>query len=323
MFSLRSIARGAAVATVLAAASAGSQTPPTPPTEGAAVPAETAPAPVKASPKLMTMNELLAASKPSDWRQTNPEHLLYLSLATGKVVIELNPNFAPRHVANILKLARAHWYDGIAVLRVEDNFVAQWGDPLNSKPEVGEKRLPAEFTRPAANLPFVRLIDVDTYASEVGFSDGMPVARREWGGLGEAWPVHCYGAVGVGRDSDPATAVGTELYAVIGQAPRQLDRNVTIVGRVIFGMELLSALPRGGAPLGFYNQPEQREPIQSVRVAADLPASERLPLEVFRTDTKTFQKLVEIRRNRQDAWYKVPAGRIDICNVPIPVRERR
>jgi len=267
-----------------------------------------------------TMHELLASTKPSDWRPVDPEHTLYLELTTGRVVIELAPLFAPRHVANIEKLAHAHWYDGLAVTRVQDNFVAQWGDPLNSHPDVGEKRLPAEFTRSATNTPFVHLKDVDTYANEVGFVNGLPVARNSQDG--EEWLVHCYGMVGVGRDNDPATAIGTELYAVIGQAPRQLDRNAAVVGRVIVGMGLLSSLPRGTGELGFYEQPEQRMPIQSVRLAADLPASERLPLEVLRTDTPVFQKLIELRRNRRDPWYKTPAGHIDICNVPLPVRER-
>jgi peptidylprolyl isomerase len=325
MRSVRSLSLGAAVAAVFLAAAAVAQSVVTPsPTESAPV---TAPPPVLAAPKVasklpQTLGELLASTKASDWRQPDPEHTLYLSLATGKVVIELNPDFAPRHVANILKLARAHWYDGLAVVRVQDNFVVQWGDPLNSKPEVGEKHLPAEFTRMAADLPFVRLHDVDTYAPEVGFSAGMPVGRSGDEADSEAWPLHCYGAVGVGRDNDPATAIGTELYTVIGQAPRQLDRNTAIVGRVIFGMELLSSLTRGTGDRGFYDQPEQREPIRSVRVAADVPPAERLSLEIMRTDTKNFQKLIELRRNRRDAWYKVPAGHVDVCNVPIPVRER-
>jgi peptidylprolyl isomerase len=266
-----------------------------------------------------TMRELIAATKPSDWRPVDPDRALYMELSSGRVVIELAPAFAPRHVANIQKLARAHWYDGLAILRVQDNFVAQWGDPLNSKPEVGEKRLPAEFTRSAANLPFTRLKDPDTFANEVGFSDGLPVARTA--ADGEAWAAHCYGMVGVGRDDDPSTAIGTELYVVIGQAPRQLDRNVAVVGRVVWGIELLSSLPRGTKDLGFY-EPEQNVPIQSIRLGSELPAAERLPLEVLRTDTPVFQKLVELRRNRRDSWYRVPAGRIDLCNVPLPVRER-
>ena len=234
----------------------------------------------------MTMPELLAATKPTDWRAIDPDHTLYMELSTGRVVIELSPLFAPRHVANIEKLVRAHWYDGLAVTRVQDNFVAQWGDPLNSHPEVGEKRLPAEFSRPAANSSFVRLKDVDTYASEVGFVNGLPAARNS--SDGEEWLIHCYAMVGVGRDTDPSTAIGTELYTVIGHAPRQLDRNIAVVGRVIAGIELLSALPRGTGESGFYEQPEQRMPIQSVRLASELPASERVPLEVLRTDTPVF-----------------------------------
>jgi peptidylprolyl isomerase len=292
-----------------------------------AAPASVATQPPVASPakpavKSQTTAELLAATKPADWRQPNPDATLVMTLATGKVVIELNPEFAPRHVANIIKLAKAHWYDGLAVLRVQDNFVAQWGDPLNSRPEVGEKHLPAEFTRASAELPFARLKDPDVYAAEVGFSGSLAVGRSNPEQDAEAWPLHCYGTVGVGRDNDPSTAIGTELYAVIGQAPRQLDRNTAIVGRVIFGMEHLSGLQRGTGEIGFYEQPEQREPIRSVRLASELPPAERLNLEILRTDTKTFQKYVETRRNRRDAWYKVPAGRIDVCNISIPVRDR-
>ncbi len=275
--------------------------------------------PKKAAPPT-TIRELVATSKPADWRALDPEQTLYLELASGRVVIELSPIFAPRHVANIVKLAHAHWYDGLAIVRTQDDFVVQWGDPLNSKPDVGEKTLPKEFVRSAAGVPFARMKDVDTYAPEVGYADGMPAARSS--ATGDAWPVHCYGMVGVGRDNDPATAIGTELYVVIGHAPRQLDRNTAVVGRVVWGIELLSSLPRGTGGLGFYEQPEQRVPIQSLRVAADVPAAERSSLEVMRTDTPTFQKLIEMRRNRKDTWYQVPAGRLDVCNLPMQVRER-
>ena len=267
----------------------------------------------------LTVAELLAASKPAEWRPLDPEETLYMELATGRVVIALAPEFAPRHVENIRKLAQAHWYDGLAITRVQDNFVTQWGDPLNSTPEVGEQRLPAEFTRPAAGLAFRRLGDADSYAPDVGFVGPFPAARSL--GDGAAWAVHCYGTVGVGRDNDPTSAIGTELYAVIGHAPRQLDRNVTVVGRVMKGIELLSALPRGTGELGFYDQPEQRVPIQTIRLAAEVPAAERTLLETLRPDSPTFARVVEVRRNRRDAWYKWSAGRIDVCNVPLPVRE--
>ena len=81
--------------------------------------------------------------------------------------------------------------------------------------------------------------------------------------------------VGVARDNESDSGGGTALYAVIGQAPRQLDRNITVVGRVVAGMPLLSTLPRGPAPMGFYDKPEMQVPISAVQVAADVPEAER------------------------------------------------
>lgn len=272
-----------------------------------------------------TMQQVLDASKPADWRALDPANTLYLDLPSGRVVIELAPAFAPLHVANIRKLVQAKYFDGLAILRVQDNFVTQWGDP-NAEDKAkarsfGEasKTLAPEFERDIAKeLPFTRLPDGDVYASEVGFTNGMPAARDSKSG--KTWLAHCYGMLGAGRDNAPDSGNGAELYVVIGQSPRQLDRNIALVGRVVEGMERLSALPRGTGALGFYEKPQQRIAIRSVRLAADVPATDRTPLEVLRTDTPTFAALVESRRNRRDDWYKVPAGKIDLCSVPIPVR---
>jgi peptidylprolyl isomerase len=278
-----------------------------------------------ARPKGPTMAEVLAASRPGDWRALDPENTLYLELASGRVVIELAPEFAPRHVVNVKALAREHYYDGLAVVRVQDNYVVQWADPNAEKPELArklqhaQKTLAAEFERKLdPSLPFTPLPDRDVYADETGFSGGFPVARDRR--TGNVWLVHEYGMVGAGRDNDADSGGGTELYVVIGHAPRQLDRNVTLLGCVVKGMELLSALPRGTGPMGFYDKPEQMVPIKAVRVAADVPESDRTELEIMRTDTATFAKLLESRRNRTEEWYKAPAGRIEIGNVPIPVR---
>ena len=110
---------------------------------------------------------------------------------------------------------------------------------------------------------------------------------------------------------------------MICHGPRHLVRNVTLLGRVVRGMDLLSALPRGTGSLGVYEKAEQRIPVRGMRVAADVPVAERVSLEVLRTDTPTFDALVESRRNRTEEWFKQPAGRIDVCNVPIPVRPAR
>jgi peptidylprolyl isomerase len=155
--------------------------------------------------------------------------------------------------------------------------------------------------------------------SSTGFADGFPAARDP--GIGKTWLTHCYGMVGVGRDNDADSGGGTELYAVIGQAPRQLDRNVTLVGRVVRGIELMSSLPRGTEALGFYKTAAERTPILSVKVAADLPPKERVNMVALRTDSATFAKLLENRRFRKDDWYKTPAGHIDVCNMTLPVRD--
>lgn len=272
-----------------------------------------------------TMQQVLDASKPGDWRALAAEDTLYLDMPAGRVVIELAPAFAPLHAANIRTLVRAHYFDGLAILRVQDNYVTQWGDPQGG--EAGKARplgkatrtVAAEFEREAKGLAFDVLPERDVYAPEVGFVGGMPAARDPKSG--KAWLAHCYGMVGAGRDNAVDSGNGSELYVVIGHAPRHLDRNIALVGRVVQGMEWLTSLPRGTGPLGFYEKPEQRLAIRSVRLAADVPEAERERLEVLRTDTPTFTALVESRRNRSDEWYKRPAGHIELCNVPLPVRQ--
>jgi peptidylprolyl isomerase len=274
------------------------------------------------------MAQVLAASKPSDWRTLDPENTLYLDLATGRVIIELSSDFATQHVTNVKALAREHYFDGLAIIRAQDNYVVQWGDPNADKPSLKRKiksaraALPPEFDRPIdSRIPFTKLPDHDVYAPEVGFSRGFPVARDPQ--TGRMWLVHGYGMVGAGRDVPADSGGGTELYVVIGHAPRQLDRNVTLLGRVLLGIELFSTLPRGTATLGFYEKPEQHVPIKSLRVAADVPVNERINVELLRTDTAAFQTLIESRRNRHEEWFHFQAGHIDICNVPLPVRSAK
>lgn len=282
---------------------------------------------VAATKPAPTMQQILDASQPSDWRSVDPANTLYMGLAKGRVVIELDPAYAPLHADNLRALAHEHYWDGLAILRVQDNFVTQWGDPQaevehpTHKKSIGsaKDRIAPEFERDIdPKLPFTALPDGDVYAPQVGFSDGFPVARDPQSG--KTWLAHCYGMLGAGRDNAPDSGPGTELYVVIGQAPRQLDRNIALVGRVLQGMEYLAALPRGTGPLGFYAKAAQRTPILRVRLASDLPAAQRINLQVLRTDTPTFAALIESRRNRGDAWYLRKAGRIDLCNVPLPVR---
>ena len=277
------------------------------------------------TPVAGTMASVLAATRPSDWRALDPENTLYLDLAAGRVVIELAPAFAPSHVANVKTLAREGYFGGLSINRVQDNYVVQWGDPdgddeKKRRPiQKAKPTLPAELDRAiAADLPFTRLADGDLYAPEAGWTSDFPSGRDPK--AGRTWLAHCYGALGSARGNEADSGGGTELFVVIGHAPRHLDRNISLLGRVVQGMELLSALPRGTGRLGFYEKPEERVSIRALRVAADVPTSERVALEVLRTDTEAFQALIESRRNRREEWFKYAVGRIELCNVPLPVR---
>ncbi len=274
----------------------------------------------KASSPKLTMADVLKASQASDWRSLNPENTLYLELEKGRVVIELAPEFAPKNVANIKALVKEGYFDGLAIIRSHDNYVAQWGDPSEKREfKNASKKVDAEFTvKYKQTDSFTRLPDIDGYAPQVGHVNGFAAGRDPKSRT--TWLTHCYGAIGVARGNDIDSGNGGSLYAVTGHAPRNLDRNITVVGRVMHGIELLSSLPRGTGALGFYEKPEERTPIKTVRLAADVPEVERSKLEVFRTDTSSFKALVEVQRNRAGDWYKFAANHIELCNVPVPVR---
>jgi len=275
------------------------------------------------SEKPRSSAEIIAASTPADWRRIDDDQLMVLELSRGRVLIELAPTYAPQHVANVKALAHEHYFDGLAVIRLQDNYVAQWGDAEAKKPIKSAKAtLPAEFFRAIDDtLDFTPLADRDAYAPQTGFSQGFPAARDL--ARSEVWLTHCYGMVGAGRDTAADSGGGTELYAVIGHAPRHLDRNVTLLGRVVEGIELLSSLPRGTGNLGFYEKPSQRQPIKRVRMANELPLSQRPALEALRTDTATWAAFIEARRNRHEDWFAEPTGHIEVCNVPLPVRRAK
>jgi peptidylprolyl isomerase len=271
-----------------------------------------------------TVAQVLESAQPSDWRRPDPAHTLYLDLPAGRVIIELAPRFAPEHVANIEALVRARFFDGLPIGRVQDNYVAQWGDIDEiRKNDASTRKLPDETVIAWSKaLPIVKLPDADGYAPETGWLDGFPVGV-ERSPSGQVWLTHCYGTVGVARNDWPDTGSGSELYAVIGQAPRHLDRNIVLVGRVLRGMELLASLPRGSGTLGFYTDEEKpgRTLIGSAHLAGELPESGRTAIEVLRTDTPLFTRYVEARRNRREPWFLRPAGHIDVCNLAIPTRQ--
>jgi peptidylprolyl isomerase len=274
-------------------------------------------------PKLLTPNDIVAQSPSSAWKTIPADDLLVMDLANGgRIVIQLAPAFAPAHVGNIRALARGGYWNGATVYRVQDNYVAQWGLNESDKPwpKGVSAKPPAEYTRSLKGLSIRALGSPDPYAPGAGFADGWPVAYSAKAGWADL--VHCYASVGVGRDLSPDTGTGGELYAVIGHAPRQLDRNIAVVGRVIDGIDRLSSLPRGTEALGFYKDKAQYVPIAGIRLASDMPAADRPAYEYMDTSSATFAKYLHLRANRHDDFYIRPAGGVDLCNVQVPVRKK-
>ena len=255
----------------------------------------------------------------SDWIEIPADDLLVMDLASGKrVVIQLAPQFAPVHVANIRAMARSGYWAKATIYRVVDNWVTQWGlgdGPFPTPPGI-VARPPEEYERGAAGLTFVPMGSPDPYSMKAAYADGWPVALQPGG---KANPTYCYGAVGVARDAAPDTGNGSELFAVIGATARRLDRNYALVGRVISGMENLSALPRGTAEMGVYAKDQVPTPIASVRIAADMAATERPRFEYLRTGSPAFADYVQLASHRAD--YGVPSPGADLCAVPVPVRK--
>jgi peptidylprolyl isomerase len=257
---------------------------------------------------------------PADWRAIPDDELMIVTLGDGRrVVIRLAPAYAPAHVANVRTLARTRWWDGSSVYRVQENWVTQWGDATEKKP------LPAGVTdAPAAEFeighfaPAVAMAKADSYSTASGITaDGWPVASNGQ----QAWLTHCYGMVGVARDALPSTGSGAELFTPIGQSARRLDRNYTVVGRIIEGMQHLSGLPRSEAAMGVYATPAERTAIASVRLASDLPAAER-PRYFYRAAGNTrFEAMVRGRETPKPPT--IGLGGASVCDVPLAVRKVR
>jgi cyclophilin family peptidyl-prolyl cis-trans isomerase len=313
--------------------------------------APTAPAkviPPPASPKAYpSPGEIVASAKAEEWVAIAPSDLLVMDLAADakgkmrRVVIQLLPApFSQGHIGNIRKLAAAKFWDGTSVNRVQDNYVVQWGDASEKKvlpdglatvPEsqyvtppfrviemASATQTVAEIVNDAARPKLARG-QTDAYAFPTQALLGWPLASDDQNNF---WPIHCYAMVGVGRDMSPNTGTGAELYTVIGHAPRHLDRNIALVGRVIEGIEHLSSLPRGTGALGFYEKAEERVLITSVRLMSEMEVDPVPRYEYLSTESASFAAYADARANRRDPFFIRPAGGADICNIPVPVRRR-
>jgi peptidylprolyl isomerase len=252
--------------------------------------------------------------EPRNWRPLDAEETLYIDTVHGRIVIELYPEVAPRHVERIKTLTRAGFYDGITFHRVVADFMAQTGDPLGTGE--GASSLPdlqEEFMfRRGPDMPFVQAAEQNR--ARLGFYKTLPIESQPDAQMAvtadrhvAANAIHCQGVVSMARADNPNSA--NSQFFIMRQPNTALDKRYTIFGRVVWGMEAVMNLTVG-------NPPPNPDRMLAVRIAADLPESERAPIYVLRTDGPEFRELIEDTRRERGADFSV-------CDVEIPARVPR
>lgn len=258
-------------------------------------------------------------AKPTQWQRLDQQHLLYLNTDQGSLVILLAPQFAPNTVAQVRQLVQSGFYTNTTFYRVIDNFVAQFGvmqAKRSAWPEA--KAVPAEFSWPLRQSDtYLQAQKPELFADETGFNHHFAVARSN----GQEWLVHCPGVVSLARSSDPNSGT-TEIAIMMGQAPRHLDRNMNIFGKVVWGSEVLNRLARALAGEGGGIADEaRRSVIQSAYLGSDLAPEQQLPLELLDYKSAEFAQFLQSKRVRDDAFFVEKGnGALDVCSIDVPVR---
>lgn len=259
--------------------------------------------------------DILAAATADDWRALDPENTLYIEVETGRVVVALSTTLGRPHAERMKALAREKFYDGLSFYRVIEGFVAQGGDPFEVRKSENSKPIAAQFEEaPPEKFDFFALADKDGFARQVGFVESLPTGYDKKSKT--AWHLHCAGAIALGRNDEKDTA-STEFYVAL-QPQRYLDRNMTVFGRVVSGMEHLQALRRVEPPEN--EKDDTGDKIVSIRVAADVPQAQRTNLEILRSDRPAFAEFAEARRNRPESFFYFRPDHLDICQFPMQVR---
>lgn len=274
---------------------------------------------------LLTFVVSLQAQEGMTWRQVDQQNLVFMELGEGQVVFELNPAFAPKTVAQFRKLVADDFYRGLSFYRVIDGFVAQGGDESDVDQPNDLPALPPEFERKFTQesdeeLPWTSVQKNDLFAAETGFIDGFAAARER----DQVWLTHCPGVLAMAR-GEAADSGSTDFYIVIGQAPRYLDRNLTIFGRVIDGMNVVQKINRGRTrDNGIISNDLQRSRISSMKLAAHMGEGEGAEFYVMDTGGEAFEDLLDARRNRQaDFFHHKPPQVLDVCQVPVSARREK
>lgn len=263
-------------------------------------------------------------SNESTWRKLALNNTVLLTLPHGKVVIELAPQFAPKHVSQFSELTKQGFYDGTKFYRVIDGFVAQAGPKDGSKKDKSVSLLAMESEwHPDSNWSYTPVQQQDLFAQQTGFKDGFALAYQagKKDSSANAWLTHCPGTLAMARNNE-ADSASSHFYFVIGQAPRYLDRVMTIFGRVVYGMHHIQAIQRTEVVEGEYAVDHRNfSKIISMQLMRDVAENEKVRIEVENTESTAFIERLVRRRTRGSAFfYKKPPQVLDVCQIPIRSR---
>ena len=259
-----------------------------------------------------TASDVITKAAEDEWRVVNSQNILKITLPTGATYIELNPQLAPQHVKNIKKLARESFYQGTSVYRFVEGFVAQGGASSAKKIiKTANKSLLAEFYLTTKQPLAITALEGDGYAPITGFLNGFAVAQNAL--QTQTWQVHCSGIFAMARNNDINSA-STEFFITIGQAPRYLDKNTTVFGRVLEGIEHVNRLERTA------RNDKEFNPITDIQVLEDINNSDKSVFKVMKTNSQAFKNLIAARKNRSEPWFVHTANYIDVCAVAIPTK---
>jgi len=261
---------------------------------------------------------LLVLAQPDKEQYSVPQDdLVYMQTSEGLIIYQLLPQVAPNHAQRFRDLVIEGWYDGLEFYRVIDGFVAQAGEGerewnnIKGKPGKHKAELKAEFTR-AMSDNFNLVQNPALLAAQTGFIDSIPAGQDPV--TKEQWLLHCPGIVAMARGNDKDSA-STEFYINIGQAPRHLDRNMSVFARVVLGMEVAQRMKRGElAKGGVVQDPKQRAQIVSAKLGSQLPKADRKSVSVDRFHSKRFQQRLTSARKRSHEFYTYKGnGNVDVC----------
>ncbi|WP_164084706.1 peptidylprolyl isomerase [Alteromonas flava] len=255
------------------------------------------------------------ASEVSEETLIPQEQLVYITTDAGLVIIQLTDSVAPNNTQRFRDLVQEGFYDGLDFYRVIDGFVAQAGDLAETKQSAFKSPVNAEFSRSHSKnlLAFEVVQSPEFLAQATGFIDGFPAGLNV--NDNRQWLLHCPGAVAMAR-SNAADSATTEFYIVLGQAPRHLDRNMSIIGQVVYGMQVAQRFHRGDGAKngGVIDDPAQRTRILSARMGNAVPAHKQLQLWRQNTQSSAFQQRLTNARNLTNPFYHYQgSGNLDVC----------